>query len=171
VQHVIERPRRPARGFSLLELCAVIAVIVSLAALLLDRLLYYQELSEKTAVDLTLLNIRSGVRHQLADKMIRGRETELEQVLLANPVNWLERPPAGYTGEVAASRVRSLQPGSWFYDVERRELGYVPKLDSHLAFVESEAQGTLRWHIRGVRSKNGGVEDLSLVAVTRYSWF
>jgi general secretion pathway protein G len=145
-------------------------VFVSLAAFLLAGLLRYQELGEKTAVDLTLLNIRSGVRHQIADKMIHGREAELEQVLRANPVNWLERPPAGYAGEVAGSRVRSLERGSWFYDVERGELGYVPRLNFHLAF-EPEAEGTLRWRTSAVRSKNGGVEDLSLVPVARYSWF
>jgi hypothetical protein len=162
-------PGHAARGFSLLEFCVVIAVLVSLVAVLLDRLLYYEELSEKTAVELTLVNIRSGVRYQIADRMVHGRESELEQLLAANPVDWLEKPPPGYAGELAASATASLAAGSWFYDVDNRELGYVPKLDLRLS-VEPPGQ-PLRWRTRGVRSKQAIIEDLSLVAVTRYNWF
>jgi general secretion pathway protein G len=164
-----EAIRAPSRGSRVLELSAVIAVSATLAGVLLERLLYYQELSEKTAVELTLLNIRSGVRQQIADKMIHARESELEQVLEANPVSWLQKPPPGYAGEISSAGAASLAGGSWFYDADRGELGYVPRLDFHLD-LEPGAR-SLRWRARGVRSKHGGIEDLSLVAVTRYSWF
>src|SRR5436305_622745 len=70
---------------------------------------------------------RSGVRFQIADRMIHGREGDLDRALGANPVNWPRRPPPGHAGEVAAARVAALEPGSWFFDVDRRELGYVPR--------------------------------------------
>ena len=158
------------RGFSLLELCVAIALITFLAGVLLTAMLYYQELAEKTAGELTLLNMRSGVRYQIADKMIHGREAELEQMLSSNPVNWLEQPPPGYVGEVAGEASASLGPGDWFFDTERRELGYVPNLSLHLSFA-SPAEHSLRWRIRGARSKRGDVQDLSLVSVNAYNWF
>jgi len=157
-------------GFSLLELCVAIAVIASVAGVLLNSLLFYQELAEKTVVDLTLLNMRSGVRFQIADKMIHGRYAELEAVLASNPVNWLGKPPAGYAGELGAGTARSPQPGEWFFDVASRELGYVPRLNAHLSLASAEDRA-LRWRIRGSRSKSGEIEDLSLVSVTRYTWF
>ena len=155
-------------GFSLLELCVAIAVIASVAGALLNALLFYQELGEKTAVELTLLNMRSGVRFQIADKMLHGRYAELEEVLASNPVNWLEKPPAGYAGELGSDR--SPQPGEWFFDVASRELGYLPRLNAHLSLA-SAGDRALRWRIRGSRSKSGEIEALSLVSVTRYTWF
>ena len=157
-------------GFSLLELPVAIGVIALFAGALLTVMLYYQELAEKTAVELTLLNMRSGVRYQIADKMIHGREAELEQVLSSNPVNWLDQPPPGYVGEIAGEAAAYPQAGEWFFDTARRELGYVPRLSFHLSFA-SPSERALRWRIRGNRSKKGDIQDLSLVSVTSYTWF
>ena len=166
--------RRPglarSGGFSLLELCFAIVLVSAAAGTLLRATLFSQELAEKTVMELTLLNMRSGVRLQIADKMIHGREAELDQVVASNPVNWLEKPPPGYVGEVDTAASGSLKPGDWFYDTERKELGYIPKLTDHLGVEASPARG-LRWRMRGVRSKQGDIEDLSLVSVTRYTWF
>jgi general secretion pathway protein G len=156
-------------GFTLLELCVAIALISVVAGVLLNALAFYQELAERTAIDLTLLNMRSGIRQQIADKMIHGREADLEQVVAGNPVDWLAKPPPGYAGELSAGNGAAPRPGEWFFDVERRELGYVPRLRSHLRL--RAAEDSMRWRIRGVRSRSGQIEDVSLVSVTRYTWF
>ncbi len=166
----MKSPAAHRRGFSLLEMCVAIAIISAFAGALLSTALYYQELAEKTTVDLTLLNMRSGVRYQIADKMIQGREAELEQVLGSNPVRWLDQPPPGYVGEIRDEATASLDAGAWFFDTGRRELGYVPRLTLHLSFAQPFEQ-SLRWRIRGSRSKKGDIQDLSLVSVTEYRWF
>ncbi len=159
-----------SRAFSFLETCAVIALLSTFAGALLAGLLYYQELAEKTTVELTLLNVRSGIRFEIADKMIHGRTAELDRVLDSNPVNWLENAPPGYVGELVESDIGRVNPGEWFYDRERRQLAYVPKRALHLK-LESSTDRALRWRIRGVRSGRGDVEDLSIVSVNRYTWF
>ena len=137
-------------------------------------MLYYQELAEKTAVELTILNVRSGMRFAIAEGMIRGSGAKATDMLQANPLGWLEKPPPGYAGEVGSGAVGSLPSGSWFFDSERREFGYLPRLGFHLAIEPAgkvAADPAIRWRVRGSRAKNGDVEDVSLVPVTRYRWF
>jgi len=174
VPHVCGPPRSSQEAFTLLELCVALALIAVLGGGWLAALLYYQELAEKTAMELTVLNIRSGMRFAIADGMIHGRSAESADMLQANPLGWLEQPPPGYAGEVASDALQLLPAGSWFFDAGRREIGYLPQLRFHLT-VEA-AGGTsgdhsIRWRVRGVHARNGEVEDVSLVPATRYWWF
>lgn len=158
-------------GFTWLEFSVVASVLAVLAGSLLTALLYYEELAEATAVQLTVENIRSGLRYQIADRLVAGRTPEIGRLLGANPVSWLERPPDGYVGIVRTGSVRSLPAGSWFYDIDRGEIGYVPKLSFHLV-AEPGAPAILRWRMQALRSPTPGeVEGLALVAVTPYRWF
>ena len=106
-------------GLTWLEFSVVASVLAVLAGSLLTALLYYEELAEATVVQLTIQNIRSGLRYQIADRLVAGRTSEIGQLLGANPVSWLERPPDGYVGIVRTGSVRSLPAGSWFYDIDR----------------------------------------------------
>ena len=59
-------------------------------------------------------------------------------------------------------------------DAAVREFGYLPRLDFHLtieAAGDAAAERAIRWRVRGLRAKNGEVEDVSLVPVTRFRWF
>ena len=156
-------------GLSWLEFSVVASVLAVLAGTSLTALLYYEELAEATAVQLTIENMRSGLRYQIADRLVAGRT--IGQLLEANPVSWLERSPDGYVGIVRTGSVRSLPAGIWFYDIDRGEIGYVPKLSFHLVWETGE-RSNLRWRMQALRtSAPKEVEDLTLVAVTPYRWF
>ena len=158
-------------GLTWLEFSVVASLLAVLAGSLLTALLYYEELAEATVVQLTIENIRSGLRYQIADRLVAGRTPEIGQLLGANPVSWLERSPDGYVGIVRTDSVRSLPAGSWFYDVDRGEIGYVPKLSFHLV-AEPGGRAILRWRMQALRSPTpGDVEGLMLVMVTPYRWF
>ena len=158
-------------GLTWLEFSVVASVLAVLAGSLLTALLYYEELAEATVVELTIENVRSGLRYQIADRLVAGRTPEIGQLLGANPVSWLERSPDGYVGIVRTGSVRSLPAGSWFYDIDRGEIGYLPKLSFHLV-AEPGGRATLRWRMQALRSAMpGDVEGLMLVAVTPYRWF
>jgi len=158
-------------GLTWIEFSVVASVLAVLAGSLLTALLYYEELAEATAVQLTVQNIRSGLRYQIADRLVAGRSPQIGQLLGANPVSWLERSPDGYVGIVRTGSVRSLPGGSWFYDIDRGEIGYVPKLSFHLA-AEPGERAILRWRMQALRSPAPGeAEGLMLVAVTPYRWF
>ena len=158
-------------GLTWIEFAVVASVLAVLAGSLLAALLYYEELAEAMVVQLTIQNIRSGLRYQIADRLVAGRTPEIGQLLGANPVSWLERSPDGYVGIVRTSSVPSLPAGCWFYNVDRGEIGYVPKLSFHLA-VESGGRAILRWRMQALRSPTPReVEGLMLVTVTPYRWF
>lgn len=159
-------------GITLLEFSVVAAVLVTIAGSLLAALLYHEELAEATAVQMTIQNIRSGLRYQIADRLVGGRTREMGQLLLANPVSWLDPSPDGYVGTVRTDSVRSLPAGSWFYDIDRGEIGYVPKLSFNLVMESLERPKILRWRMQALRSPTPWeVEGLMLVPVSTYRWF
>jgi hypothetical protein len=159
------------RGLTWLEFSVVVVVLSVLAGTLLTALLYYEELAEAAVVQLTIQNIRSGLRYQIADRLTGGRTSSMGELLDANPLSWVEGSPAGYVGSVRTADIRSLPKGSWYYDVDRDEIGYIPKRSSYLSVEGSEA-GSLRWRVKALRSgKPWEVEGLMVVAVTPYRWF
>ena len=165
------RPLRQA-GITLLEFSIVAAALVTIAGSLLTALLYYQELAEAMVVQMTVQNIRSGLRYQIAGRLVAGRTREMGQLLRDNPVSWLDSSPDGYVGMVRTDTVRTLPAGSWFYDVDRGEIGHVPKLSFYLAMEPPEREKILRWRMQALRSLTPSeVEGLMLVTVSPYRWF
>ena len=166
---------RPVRirqtGLSWLECSVVAALLAILAGSLLTALLYYEELGEAAVVQLTVQNVRSGLRYQIADRLIQGRARDMGELLRVNPLSWVARSPEGYVGSVANAEIGSLPKGSWFYDTDRAELGYIPKLRFHLS-VERGEPTILRWRMRALKSDvPWEVEGLSLDPVNPYVWF
>ena len=85
---------RRQRGFTIFELVVVMVIASVLAIILLNRLWYYQEVAEKAAMEMTVMNMRSGLRLRIADLMMQGRMNEMAQLVQENPINWLETLPA-----------------------------------------------------------------------------
>jgi hypothetical protein len=158
-------------GLTWLEFSIVAVVLSVLAGSLLTALLYYEELAEAEVVKLTVQNVRSGLRYQIAERVIQGRTRDMGELLRANPLAWVASSPDGYVGSVRNADIGSLSKGSWFYDTERGELGYIPKLSFHLSMAHSRPK-ILCWQVRALKS---GVpwelEGVTLVTVTPYEWF
>lgn len=119
-------------GFSLIELIVVIVVVSLLAALLANRLAYYQELAEKVVMEQTVQAMRSGLQMNIATLLLNGKEGEIPQLSDQNPVRFLVEPPLGYAGELAdPDAYKSLPRRSWYFDTDRREMVYLVDQDSH----------------------------------------
>lgn len=166
------------RGFTLFELVVVIVIANVLAIILLDRLWYYQEVTEKTAMEMTVMNMRSGLRLRIADLITQGRMSEAVQLLQENPISWLESPPPNYMGELNNPSHNILLSGSWYFDTGRRELVYLLQHNRFLklGMGESEKKNALRFHVTAVgqRQQNSTthkVEGITLMPVTQYHWF
>jgi general secretion pathway protein G len=167
-------PKRQ-RGSGWLEFGAVALLLAVLATMLLDVVGRYQEYAEKTAVELTVRNLRTAVRWQVAERLMQGRTGELPRMTGANPVPWLESPPPGYLGEQASGPRGPVPPGSWYFDTGARELVYVPTQASYLA-VEPNGEKSLRWQVRSLKSQAtpddvGMLNGLVLVETRAYRWF
>src|SRR5689334_22551820 len=86
------------RGFSLVELAVVVALIAVLAGLLLDRTLYYQEVAEKASMEQVAAVLRSSVNLRAAELALENRFAELDALVLKNPFDLLVRKPQNYLG-------------------------------------------------------------------------
>ena len=161
-------------GLGTLEFSVILVVIGFIWLVALDRLHALQELGEKTAVEMTVSNMRSGVRWEMADRIMTGREASLVELAGSNPVRWLEKSPEGYLGEFAAPPER-FPPGSWYFDVSSKELHYRPILVRNLQCQQCEriaGEVALSWRI--ARSGNpmfGRGDTVRIVAITPYRWF
>ncbi|MGB0128463.1 MAG: hypothetical protein WBP72_12560 [Rhodocyclaceae bacterium] len=165
---------RTQRGSGWVEFAIVAALLSGLVVILLPHIHEYQERAEKALVDLTVRSLRTTLRWQIAQRMFHGGMDDLAGLVGANPVPWLERPPAGYLGELA-DEAQDLAGGTWYFHTATRELVYVPKRESSLA-VPGGGPARLRWQVRQLKPSLGGdvkapVDALVVTEVTPYQWF
>ncbi len=165
------KPR--ARGFTLFELVVAIVIISVLAAVLLNRLGFYQEKAEQVAMQSTLQAVKTGLQIRLAELIITYRQQEAGRLEVENPTQWLSRLPTDYAGDYRMP----LQPGAWYYDSARRQLVYVPRNNNHLEVTAEDGVKQLRFEVKFVKhqdvihgSRVTGIAGVRLVAVYPYHW-
>jgi prepilin-type N-terminal cleavage/methylation domain-containing protein len=112
-------------GFTLFELIVVICIVAIMAVILLDRLRFYQEAAEMTAMQQTAAAIKSALQMRVAAYLMNGREKDIEHLRSENPITWLQERPQNYVGAFYADAYARVAPGSWYFDLSRRELVYV----------------------------------------------
>lgn len=156
--------RHKSSGFTLMELLISVVLISVFAAVLIDRLLYYQERAEKAAVEYVLETVRMGMRLRMAELMIGGRGHEIPAMTRDNPMNWMDKTPSGYVGEY-----RDPKPGHWYFAAKSGELIYLPVNRRYLAGVGSDIR-ELRFKI-SVTGRPSGNVGLALQPVVPYRWF
>lgn len=165
-----------ARGFSLFELIVAMIVISLLGLVLLDRLQYYQEQAEKSAMEQTLTILRIALQIRKGELMARGEEAQISRLAKENPMRWLSHTPTNYAGETDGASPR-VAAGSWYYDRRAQTLVYKVKHNRHLAGGREE----IRFRIRGEDTENikaspemavnNRIGSLFLQAVPPYTWF
>lgn len=169
---------RVQAGFTLFELIVVVCIVAVLAGILLNRLRVYEEAAEKAAMRQTAAAIKSALQMRVASYMIDGRDKEIENLRNENPVGWLQEKPAGYAGEFYADAYARVRPGSWYFDLTRRELIYVINLGSNFK-PGSDGRKWVRYRVRieydSVPDKDGSprkvLSAVSFVPVDPYAWF
>ena len=163
-------------GATRFELMVVVMVFGVVAAIILDRVRYYQEFAEKTVMETTVVNIRSGLRYRMAELALKNRTEEFSRLAQENPVRWLERPPQHYLGELIDPQASEIQPGSWYYDKSRRQLVYRINLGRYFEAAE-ESKKFIRYQMVTItgQARTGAeiasVEWVALKLVEPYQWF
>lgn len=158
------------------EFMVVVMVFGLVAVIILDHVRYYQEYAEKTVMDITVMNIRTGLRFRVAELMLQNRTRDFSLVAQENPVQWLASPPPNYLGELADPKASEIQPGNWYYDLGRRQLVYHVNMGR---FFVSAAEGekAIRYQVVTVAEQtrsDGGSPPVGWVALKLmepYRWF
>lgn len=160
------------RSRSLFQISVIAAIIVLLAAVLLNALHYVQEKAERTVMEATVQNMEKGLQIEIRTREIRGQTASIRNLAGANPVSWLASPPEGYAGVCKKTRA----PGEWCFDEATGEVVYRPRLDKNLEFHAAGAR-ELRW--RAGLSKeiavpqtggNQPVGSIRLFSTTSFVW-
>jgi hypothetical protein len=141
------------RGASQLELAVSIVLFAIFLVVFLERALYYQEYAEKIAMEMTVANMRTGLRYKIADLIVNKRMAEIPALADENPVNWLAGQPENYLGEFD-SLPRDGTAGKWFYDKRNLELVYTVNNRRH--FVPYDGRDfTLRYRVARIQGPAG----------------
>jgi general secretion pathway protein G len=164
---------RRASGFSLLELVVCIIIVSVLAAVLLNRLAYYQELAEKAAMESMLRTIKTGLQIRLAELIVTNRQSQAGQLVTEDPFRWLDDKQPNYGGRYRAPP----DAGAWYFDAGTRELAYVVQTGDRLEFVGGGKARELRFRALLLKDKvrTTGIEVESVTGITliparRYRW-
>jgi prepilin-type N-terminal cleavage/methylation domain-containing protein len=134
------------RGFTLIELLVVICVVAVLFAVALERLLRYQELAERVAMEQSLAAINVALTSKFAALIAAGRGEEIAREVGANPVELLARAPENYLGALYAPVPASLPRRSWYFDRASGELVYVPSRTRYLR-IAGQVPDSLRFGV------------------------
>jgi general secretion pathway protein G len=113
------------RGASLLEFGVAVAVIGILMTILLQRIWYYQDEAERTAVQLTVTNVRAALEIKVSQGKLPGRSLDLTILTEQNPLNLLIDKPANYAGEYFNPRDGEISEGNWYFDRSSKTLVYL----------------------------------------------
>lgn len=161
---------RKQTGGTLLELAIASILIAALAIFLLNRMQRYQEAAEKTVMETTVVNMRSGLRLRVAELMMQGRMGEMGSLSRENPVLWLKAPPSNYVGPVDDPGRQTIPPGSWYFDTTRRQLVYLPDRSKYLK-PGPDGEKAVRYRVTAMTGQgNSQVEGINISLVSPYDW-
>jgi len=156
------------RRFSLIELAMVMLVITIVVYAMFSRILRYFEVAEKAAMTVTVLEVERGMRVRLALAAMGATPASVEKLQDINPFEFARALPPNYLGELGGpAAVGELKRGNWFYDRDRHEIGYLPRLASRLHTPDGKDIAVLRFRVE----KGAGSHGLPrLVPVSAYQW-
>lgn len=161
------------KGFTLLELVIVIAIIALLSTIAIDRLWAMQIKAEQAAMQSVIGAIQSALGIKVAESLLAGDTTHLAALANSNPMDQLAEVPNNYIGAVIdATEVRG---GQWYFDLREQVLVYRPYNAANFrggTADPTQARFAVRLDIEAPRSgrRGQGIVGARLVAVEPYAW-
>jgi len=136
---------------------------------LLLRLERYAEIAEKTAVDVSVLRIRSGLQLQLALASMKGRSLDYARWPRGNPFELAQMFPPNYLGELDPEDLAALPAGNWYFDRRNVELVYLVNRSGHFS-GGTDPVPAIRYRLDPGQRIGRSYPDAKLVAAAPYRW-
>ena len=177
--------QRGQKGFSLVELVAVLVAVSVLAVVLVKLSIDYAEEAEKTAMEQVVVNVRAALHLRIAGLAARNAYASIPALAGQNPMEWLSDTPHSYAGAIYGVAPRELAPPqSWYYDTRAAELVYRPARTRHLRIDgdanvdEADVEKEIRFKVLIEQGPLPGVEAAGLrgirraviIPVSTYQW-
>lgn len=166
-------------GFTLIDFVVSMIVVVVLMGVLLDRFMFYQEQTEKLAMEGVVSALDSALILQYGQIMTRGKAGDVVALVQDNPMNWLQKRPRNYTGEFYNPSPQAVESGNWLFDLKSRELIYVIRNHDHFK-PGSDGRPWIRFHVAtrydpsrlpSLRDAPPELTGALLEPVEPYAWF
>jgi general secretion pathway protein G len=158
------------RGFSFIELAVSLIISLILLTIFLNRVQYYQEQAEKTAMEGVASSLGRALTLQYGQLMTLDKPGDAVALKNANPMNWLVAPPKNYSGEFFDPAAERIEAGNWFFDLRSRELIYVVRNRAHFK-ADSAGRYRVCFHVVSQDGVSGTTTGMRFEAVMPYAWF
>lgn len=119
-----QRTSNRSRGFSLLELVVVVAIIAVLMAIAVSKYLALAVEAERVMMESVLSTLRVAVNMKMAEYIVEGRINDVRLLENSNPMSRLSQTPNNYAGELEGTEAAGVQGGTWYFDRAEHTLVY-----------------------------------------------
>ena len=150
-------PQSSGRGFTLIEMLIVISLVGILASMLFSRILFYQEMAEKAAVQQVVSALKTALVLEYGHRMTLNLGSDINNIKTENPMEWLSQKPNNYAGEFDLIKPGVIEPGSWSFERNSHELVYVPNHDEYLS-PPQDGFKRIRFHTRFTYDSHRGAQ-------------
>lgn len=164
-----------SKGFTLIELVIVIAIIGVLASQFFQRVWFYQEMAEKAAMQQVVSALQTALVLEYGHRLASNNGAALAGITRENPLEWLAVKPTNYAGTLHVVRARDIEPGNWVFEQSTFELIYFPYHREH--FIPASAgNDSIRFKARALYetnrygSKRTEFAGLIFAPVKPYQW-
>lgn len=157
--------RKGSLGWPLHEVALVVVIAGAVLGVLAERVDSLLEQAEKTAVEATVMNMRSGLRLERIRRMLGGQTSA--NLVGTNPLVFVQAPASGNLDADVAKLAKTIKSGVWQFRNETGALYYLPQRRRHLKMQPPGDDETLAWRV----AETGPAGQVEVVLVTPYQWF
>lgn len=158
--------RKGRSGFPAFEVALCVVIAGCVLGVLIERVDTVLEQSEKVAVETTIVNLRSALRLEKARRISAG--LSMHDLPEQNPLNYVELPSVGSSGDNLSNLSKSLKMPDWRYNEDTKTVVYQPYRQRHLKMLQTGADKLLMWHLV---SHAADGRDTELELASPYVWF